>query len=75
MLNVSMYATATTDTHKGPHHVVQDTISTGLIQGLLSITLLFVVLGFVFGPRTGIVAKLITSVTSILALLVDENIY
>ncbi|KAK4466528.1 hypothetical protein QBC42DRAFT_293344 [Cladorrhinum samala] len=61
--------------HATTPRVMQDEQTTRVMQGLLGATLVFAVLSWVLAPKTAVLYRPATSVASILALLVDGNLY
>lgn len=61
--------------HATTPRVMQDEQTTRIMQGLLAATLVFAVLSWALAPKTAVLYRPATSVASILALLVDGNVY
>lgn len=74
-INVTTYAAVVTNTQGGPYRVLQDVKTTRIIQSLLVAILILSVLGLLFGPSMAVVPRPVTCVASVLALLVDGNLY
>jgi len=65
---------ATMTEAQGRHRVVQDTVSTRILQALLGITLVLLLLGWFFMHDTAILATSPTSIASVSALISGGNI-
>ncbi|KAK4159326.1 hypothetical protein QBC43DRAFT_327460 [Cladorrhinum sp. PSN259] len=71
-LNTTVYPASV---HASTPRVMQDERSTRVMQGLLAATLVFAVLSWALAPRMAVLPRPATSVASIVALMVDGNVY
>lgn len=74
-LNSTRYDAIVLDSSRGEQRVTQDETSTRLLQALLGGALVFGLLSWGLSPRKGVLPRPPTSPASVLALLVDGNVY
>ncbi|KAK5630104.1 hypothetical protein RRF57_005819 [Xylaria bambusicola] len=74
-LNDTYSATIIGNPNNLPARVRRSGTATRVIQALLGTTLVLSIVGWYFGPRQGILPRSPTSIASVLAMLVDGNIF